>query len=75
MDVLLRLQEKRENIYTKKDIITVQSAFFFSFELSRDWHGQLCVKCVKFLRDAIDWKMIKAKIVRSFEKRKEEKKK
>ena len=29
MDVLLKFQEKRENIYTKKDLIIVQSAFFF----------------------------------------------
>ena len=72
MDVLLKQQEKIEKIYTKKDLVTVQTVFFFE-KLSCDWHWQKCLKYVEFLGDTMGWKMLKAKIAKIFEKRKEKK--
>ena len=57
-------------MYTKEELITVQFAFFFFLDkLSRD--KQLHIMCVEFQGDTMDWKMIKAYIVRIFEKRRD----
>ena len=58
MDFFYQNNGRRESIY-KERLITVQSVFFF-WKLQRDFHRQWYLKCVKFLRDTTDWKIIKS---------------
>ena len=50
-------RKKKKNIYiyiyAKKNLTTAQSALFLE-KPSRDWHRQLCLKCVVFQGDTKD---------------------